>query len=163
QGTSLQAPEEVAGFHIVGRHDYPDPAYGTNIRYGRDRDERYVDIYVYPGVPVNSACDAACAVNTEADGFIQGIPELLRAGHYESLELTADERLRPGPGAPWAYGRHLTFRGRLRGQPVESRYYLYSFPGFVLKVRATYPPGSADARADVQPFVDDLLRRLLRG
>lgn len=163
QRTMVQAPPEVAGYHVVGRHDYPDPAYGTNIRYGRDRDDRYVDVYVYPGVPVDSACDAACAVDTEADGFIQGIPELVRAGHYQSFELTDDERLRPGLGAPWAYGRHLTFRGRRSGQPVESQYYLYSFSGFVVKVRATYPPGSADARADVQAFVDDLLRKMVRG
>lgn len=163
QLTTVQAPPEVAGFHIVNRHDYPDPAYGTNIRYGRDRDGRYVDIYVYPGVPVDSACDAACAVDTEADGFIQGIPELVRAGHYQSFELANDERLRPGAGAAWAYGRHLTFRGKRNGETVDSQYYLYSFPGFVVKVRATYPQGSAAAQAEVQTFVDDLLRKMIRG
>jgi hypothetical protein len=163
QRTMVQTPPQVAGFHVVGRHDYPDPAYGTNIRYGRDRDDRYVDVYVYPGVAVDSACNAACAVDTEADGFIQGISELVRAGHYESLELADDERPRPGPEASWVYGRHLTFRGMRSGQPVESQYHLYSFPGFVMKVRATYPRGSADAHSDVQGFVDDLLRNLVRG
>jgi hypothetical protein len=161
-GTSLEPPREVAGFHIVNRHDYPDPRFGTSLRYGRDGDDRYVDIYVYPGVEVTSACDAACAVDTEADGFAGSTAELVRAGHYQSFDLKRDERLRPGAGAAWAYGRHLTFRGKRGGETVDSQYYLYSFPGFFLKVRATYPQGSA-AQADVQRFVDDLLRKLAGG
>lgn len=157
---SVRAPEKVAGFRIINRHDFPDPAYGTSVRYGRESDDQFLDIYVYPGVRVDSACDAACAVNGEADGFIEGVPEFLRAGHFEQMELADDARLRPGPGAAWAYGRHLTFKAKRRGQVVETHYYLYSFPGFFLKVRATYPPSPASA-ADVQAFVGELLGKLV--
>jgi hypothetical protein len=157
----VQAPEVVGKFRTVGRHDYPDPRMGTNVRYARD-DGRYVDIYVYPGVRVDSACDAACAVDAEADGFVAGIPELVRAGHYEQMEMAGDERLQPGTGAPWAYGRHLRLKVRLEGEVKDSHYYLYSFPGFFLKVRATFP-SSADPLRDVTAFVDELLRTLVSG
>lgn len=157
---SVRAPEEVAGFRMINRHDFPDPAYGTSVRYGRESDGQYLDIYVYPGTRVDSACDAACAVNTEADGFIEGTPEFVRAGHFEQMDLANDARLRPEPGAAWAYGRHLTFKAKRRGQAVETHFYLYSFPGFFLKVRATYPPSPAST-ADVQAFVDALLGKLL--
>jgi hypothetical protein len=163
QRTSVEPPREAAGFRIIGRRDYPDPRLGTNIRYGRDGDDLYVDLYVYPGVRVDSACDAACAVDTEADGFIRDSPELVRAGHVQSFELKDDERLRPDPGAPWAYGRHLTFTAKREGETLDSQYYLYSFPGFFVKVRATYPQDAATARADVQAFVEDLLRKLVSG
>jgi hypothetical protein len=156
---TVQAPEAVGKFRMVGRQDYPDPRLGTTVRYARD-DGRYVDIYVYPGVRVDSACDAACAVDSEADGFVAGIPELVRAGRYEQMETAGDERLQPGTGARWAYGRHLRFKVRLEGEARDSHYYLYSFPGFFLKVRATFPP-SADTLRDVTAFVDELLRTLI--
>jgi hypothetical protein len=156
---TVQAPEAVGKFRTVGRQDYPDPRMGTNVRYARD-DGRYVDIYVYPGVRVDSACDAACAVDAEADGFVAGIPELVRSGRYEQMEMAGDERLQPGPGARWAYGRHLRLKVRVGGEGRDSHYYLYSFPGFFLKVRATFPP-SADTLRDVTAFVDELLRKLM--
>ncbi len=151
---SVTAPPQVAGFRMVGRHEYEDPRMGTTVRYGRD-DDLYVDIYVYPGVQVNAECDAACAVNTEADGFVSDFPEMVRAGHYERLDVTADEPLQPPAGAPWAYGRHLTMKVRRQGRELESEYWLFSMPGFFLKARASYPP-SRRARADVQKFVDEL-------
>jgi hypothetical protein len=157
--TSVQAPETVAGFRMVGRHDFPDRRLGTTVRYAA-ADERYVDIYVYPGVRVDSACDAACAVNLEADGFVTSIPELVRGGRFEQLDAAGDQRFQPAAGAAWAYGRHLSLRGRSEGQAVESHYFLYSFPGFFLKVRATFPP-SPDALAAVKAFVDELLGTLL--
>lgn len=156
---SVQAPEEVAGFRTVGRHDYPDPRLGTTVRYARDGG-RYVDIYVYPGVHVDSACDAACAVNAEADGFVTDFPEMVRAGHYERLEVVGDQRLQPGAGAEWAYGRHLALKVRREGEVMDSHFYLYSFPGFFLKVRASFPPSPA-ALDEVEKFVDELLRTLM--
>ncbi|WP_420128902.1 hypothetical protein [Longimicrobium sp.] len=156
---TVHAPEAVGKFRMVGRQDYPDPRLGSNVRYARD-DGRYVDIYVYPGMRVDSACDAACAVNTEADGFVAGFPELVRAGHFEEATVVRDERPQPGAGAPWAYGRHLTLKMRREGQVVDSHYYLYAFPGFLLKVRATFPP-SSDTLRDVTAFVDELLRTLM--
>jgi hypothetical protein len=151
---SVVAPPEVAGFRMVGRHDYDNPAMGTTVRYGRD-DDLYVDIYVYPGVQVTAECDATCAVNTEADGFVRDFPELVRAGHYDALDVTGDERLQPPAGAAWGYGRHLQMKVRRQGRELESHYWLFSMPGFFLKARASYP-ASRGTRADVQKFVDAL-------
>ncbi|HEU4885103.1 MAG TPA: hypothetical protein VFT45_22775 [Longimicrobium sp.] len=159
QQRTVQAPEKVGEFRVVGRHDYPDRRLGTTVRYAAD-DERYVDIYVYPGVRVDSTCDAACAVDAEADGFVESIPELVRAGRFEQLEVAGDERFQPAAGAEWAYGRHLSLKGRSEGVVVDSHYFLYSFPGFFLKVRATFPP-SPDALADVKAFLVELLGTLM--
>lgn len=152
---AVRIPPEVAGFRMMGRHDYEDPSMGTTVRYGRDDDDLHVDIYVYPGVEVNAACDAVCAVKAEADGFIGDFPGLVRAGHYERLDLTADEPLQPPAGAPWAYGRHLSMSVRRRGQELESQYWVFSMPGFFLKARSSYP-ASPEARARVQRFADEL-------
>lgn len=151
---SATAPPEVAGFRMMGRHDYEDPRMGTTVRYGRG-DDLYLDIYVYPGVQVTAECDAACAVNSEADGFVGDFPELIRAGHYETLDVTADERLQPPAGAPWAFGRHLTMKVRRQGRDLESHYWLFSMPGFMLKARSSFPAGER-TRREVQAFVDEL-------
>jgi hypothetical protein len=155
---SVQAPGELAGFAIVSRQDYEDPAMGTQVRYGRD--ELYVDIFIYPGVPVTTGCDAACAVSSAAEGFIGSLPGLVREGHYESMDVTADEPLRPSAGAPWAFGRHLTMSVRRQGRALESHYWLYSMPGYFLKVRSSYP-ASPGARAHVQRFVDELPGKMM--
>lgn len=159
RGRSVAYPAEVAGFRLEGRHDYPDPRYGVNLRYTRGGGA-YVDVYVYPGVRVDAACDAACAVGQEADGFVESLPELVRAGSYERMEVTGDQPLQPGAGAPWAFGRHVTLRVRRQGRTMDSQFYLYSFPGFMVKVRATYAPSDAMQR-DVEAFVAELLTRLL--
>ncbi|HYR07230.1 MAG TPA: hypothetical protein VEQ60_05665 [Longimicrobium sp.] len=154
----VTAPPQVAGFSMAGRHDYEDPRLGTTVRYSRG--ELIVDIYVYPGVQVDAQCDAACAVNSEVDGFIGDFPELIRAGHYEKLSVSSDEPLQPSPGAPWRYGRHLAMNVRREGRDMESHFWLYSMPGFFLKVRASYPASPA-ARREVQAFVDELPGKLL--
>ncbi|HEX5871699.1 MAG TPA: hypothetical protein VFY65_14830, partial [Longimicrobium sp.] len=107
------------------------------------------------GALPTAGCDAACAVNAEADGFVGDFPELVRQGHYESLDVAADEPLRPSAGAPWTFGRHLTMNARRRGRALESHYWLYAMPGFFLKLRSSFP-ASPQARAELQRFVDEL-------
>jgi len=152
---SLHVPEEVAGFRRTARHDYEDPAAGVMVRYARE-DGSTVDIYVYPGAP--PACDAACGaevVNEEVDGFIRGFPELVRRGYFEEMRVTGDEVLPVPPGAAWVFGRHLTLAVQLEGKAEESQYYLFAFPGYNVKVRATFPP--AQMTDAVRAFVDALL------
>jgi hypothetical protein len=158
----IQAPDEVAGFRRVSRHDYEDPAAGVQIRYGRE-DESYVDLYVYPGTP--PACDAACGaeyVNGEADGFVRDIPEMVRRGYYGRMQVRTDEVVPVPAGAPWLFGRHLVMDVELRGEAQESQYYLFAFPGYKVKVRATFPT-SAKRTAAVQAFVDALLPAMVSG
>jgi hypothetical protein len=153
---SLSAPDEVASFRRISRHDYDDPAAGVNMRYGRD-DGSYIDLYVYPGTPPE--CDAACGarhVNEEADGFITDIPEIVQRGYYGRMKVTADETLPVPPGAPWLFGRHMTMEVEVRGETQESQYYLFAFPGYKVKLRATVPP-SAEMTAAVRAFADALL------
>jgi hypothetical protein len=53
-------------------------------------------------------------------------------------------------------------RGEGPATPLESQYILYAFPGYMVKVRATYPP-STKMEGTVRTFVADLLDVLVRG
>lgn len=158
----VTAPEAVAGFRRTGRRDYDDPAAGVSLRYSRN-DGRFVDVYVYPGTP--PGCDAACAaraVNAEAEGFVRDFPELVRRGHYRRMDVRADEALPAPAGAAWLAGRHLTMEVEANGAVQASHYYLFAFPGYQVKVRATFPP-SAEMAGAVQAFVDTLLTAMTDG
>ena len=159
-GVSVQVPDTVASFVFQRRHDYEDRRLGTNVRYIR-QDGLYADVYVYPGVRVDESCDAACAVNAEADGFIASFPEFVRAGHYRTIELAGDERLQPDADDVWAAGRHLTLKPNKDGQIQDSHYFIWSFPGFMVKVRASYAAGDGEALRQVQDFVAELLVKLV--
>ena len=158
--TSVQIPDTVGSFAFQGRHDYEDRRLGTNVRYIRE-DGLYADVYVYPGVRVDETCDAVCAVNAEADGFIASFPEFVRAGHYRTVELASDEALRPDADDLWAAGRHVTLKANKNGQMQDSHYYIWSFPGFMLKVRVSYDAGDDGALREVQAFVPDLLTKMV--
>lgn len=159
-GPGIRIPQEVGAFRVIGQHRYDDPAAGVNIRYGKE-DDSYVDVYLYPGTPPE--CDAACGaryVNEEVDGFIGDFDEMVRRGYYERMKLTSDETLPVPAGAPWLFGRHLVMDLQLRGQAQESHYYLFAFPGFKVKARATFSPDAAMG-GEVRAFVDALLPLLL--
>jgi hypothetical protein len=156
---SVTAPMEVAGFRLASRHDYDHPRQGSRLQYLRD-DGFFVNVFVYPGVEVDDSCDAACAVNTEVEGFIRDFPALVRAGHYEELEVMGGEALQPGAGDSWGYGRYLALRVKHEGRTLESPYWVYSFPHFFLKVRASYPSSPAKLR-DVQAFVAEMRVKLM--
>lgn len=156
---SVTVPQEVGRFTFGRRHDFEDRRLGSSMRYNHPNGT-FADVYVWGGTPVNETCDAVCAVNVEADAFIGSFPEFIRAGHYRALELIADEPLRPGSGALWAAGRHLTIKANKEGEIQESHYYVWSFPGFMLKVRASYA-ASVEGRRDVEAFVEDLLVKIV--
>jgi hypothetical protein len=157
---TIQAPQDVAGFRIADFHEYDDPAAGVRVRYTRGKNDPYVDVFVYPGAP--QGCDAACGarvVNEEVDGFRGDLPELVRRGYAERMEVRTDETLTPPAGAGWVFGRALEIDMRAGGQDLDSRYYLFAFPGYKIKLRATYPP-SVETTAVVRAFVDALLPQL---
>jgi hypothetical protein len=159
---ALSVPEQVGEYRMIGQHDYDDPAAGVNVRYGRD-DGSYVDVYVYPGAPPE--CDAACGaryVNEEVDGFIGEFDEMVRRGYYERMKVASDETLPAPAGAPWVFGRHMVMDVELRGQAQQSQYYLFAYPGYKVKVRATFPP-DAETTAGVRAFVDALLPLVVSG
>lgn len=164
-GFSLTVPDAVGEFRMADREDFDDPRLGSSFRYARP-DGLYLDLYVYPGPPADASCPQACAarrVDEEIDGFVQGIPEIVRRGYYRRLRVRDDERVSPPAGAAWRAGRHVTFdavRGEGPETPQESLFVLYAFPGYMVKVRATYPP-SAEAREGVHAFVSALLPALV--
>lgn len=159
-------PQAVGDFRLLGRQDYEDRRLGTSLRYGRQSDDMYFDVYVYPGVPANSTCPVACAeerVANEVNGFVDGFQDLIDRGQYRRMEVVRNEALAVPAGAAWRAGRELVMevvRGQGPDTPLESRFILYAFPGFMVKVRATNPP-SAAVSGTVQQFVADLLEQLV--
>jgi hypothetical protein len=165
-GFSLTAPEAVGEFRLAGREDFDDPRLGTSVRYAR-RDGFYFDVYVYPGVPADSSCPRACAeerVEEETDEFVDSFREFISRGYYRRMDVRSNERVDVPAGVPWRAGRRLVMevvRGQGPTTPLESQYILYSFPGYMVKVRVTYPP-SPETAETVRAFVAELLPALTR-
>lgn len=159
-------PEAVGEFGLVDREVFPDPRLGTSLRYER-ADRMYFDVYVYPGVPADSTCPVACAedrVAAEVEDFTGSFPDLIARGYYRRMDVVSDDAVAVPEGAAWRAGREVVMevvRGQGPATPMESRFILYSFPGFMVKVRATNPP-STKAAGTVQQFVADLLELLVR-
>lgn len=155
---AMGVPDALGGFAFQERHDFPDPRMGTNLRYTR-ADGMRVDIYVYPGPPADSSCPRSCAerqAQTETLEFAAHLPELVRRGHYLQASVASDEAIQPPAGAAWRAGRHLIANVDVRGEQRESHFYLFLFPGYEVKVRATHAP-SDELRQAVDALVADAL------
>lgn len=165
-GVALHTPEAVGEFRLANREDYEDPRLGTSLRYARP-DGFYLDVYVYPGVPPDGTCPATCAqrrVDEEAEAFTVGFPELIQRGYYSRMDVRSSEALPPSGGDAFLGARHLRMevvRAQGPRTPLESDFILYAFPGYMVKVRATYPP-STTATDTVREFVAELLPLLTR-
>lgn len=163
--TSLQVPETVGDFRLTGREDFENPRLGSSFRYGREEDGMYFDVYIYPGPSADSSCPRSCAegrVDQEAEGFVGSLEELIRRGYYRRMDVTRDERLPVPDGAAFRAGRQVVMevvRSEGSAAPAESQFILYSFPGYMVKVRATYAP-STKMEGTVRTFVSDLLDAL---
>jgi hypothetical protein len=155
---AMGVPDALGAFAFQERHDFPDPRMGTSLRYALP-DGMRVDIYVYPGPPADSSCPQACAeqqAQSETREFTGHLPELVRRGHYRQASVASDDAIRPPAGAPWRVGRHLVARVDVQGEPRESHFYVFLFPGYEVKVRATYAP-SDERRQAVEALVADAL------
>lgn len=87
---------------------------------------------------------------------------MVRSGPYGQMKVRGDETLPVPAGAPWLYGRQLEMDVEVEGEERRSQYYLFAYPGYKVKVRATDPP-SPGMTADVRAFVDALLPALASG
>jgi hypothetical protein len=155
---AMGVPDALGPFAFQERHDFPDPRSGTSLRYARP-DGMRVDVYVYPGPPADSSCPRACAeeqAQSETRDFAGHLPELVRRGHYRQASVASDEAVQPPAGAAWRAGRHLVANVDVQGEQRESHFYLFLFPGYEVKVRATYAP-SAERRRAVEALVADAL------
>lgn len=163
----ISYPEAVGDFRLVDREVFDDPRLGTSLRYGREEDRMYFDVYVYPGVPADATCPVACAedrVAAEVNEFVGSFRQLIDGGYYRRMDVVSDDAVAVPEGAAWRAGRELVMevvRGQGPATPMESRFILYSFPGYMVKVRSTNPP-STKAAGTVQQFVADLLELLVR-
>jgi len=155
---AMGVPDALGAFAFQERHDFPDPRMGTSLRYALP-DGMRVDVYVYPGPPADSSCPQSCAeqqAQSETRDFTGHLPELVRRGHYRQASLASDEPVQPPAGAAWRAGRHLVANVEVQGEQRESHFYLFLFPGYEVKVRATYAP-SPERRQAVEALVADAL------
>ena len=155
---TLRAPRSIGAFAMRGRRDYPDPTLGTQFRYAGP-DSLEADAYVYPADPRVTRCGTACAdsaVRAEAAGFIELIPDYLRAGYFGTATVTMNEALKPRAGDRWAAGHHVALAATRDGRGVRSDYYLYLLRGYRVKLRATYPDTPA-RRAAVENLASELV------
>lgn len=162
-GFSLPIPDSVGDFAFVRREDFDDPRLGTSVRYGREADGMYFDVYVYPGPPANEKCPVSCAetrVMEETQSFIDSAPDFIQRGYFRRMDVKRNEAVTVPNGAAYRAGRHLVMevvRGQGSTEPLESQFILYSFPGYMVKARVTYAP-SPEMEGTVRTFVANLLQ-----
>jgi hypothetical protein len=155
---TLAVPERVAAFKMQTRRDYDDPALGVQLRY-QGPDSVSADVFVYPGPDLGAACPLACAqryLDDEIAQFRRSIPELLRRGYFQQVNITLSEPLVPNGATPLQLGHHLAMAVTRDGRDQRSELYLYYLPGYRVKVRATFVESEPHWR-DVRAFLDALV------
>lgn len=156
---AVKVPNHPAGFSLISRHDYPDPAAGSSWRYGADsHPELLVDTFVYP---TGVWPDAASAGDALAEAMRRDIEASVAAGLYEAVEVVESGRVRAKRPEGVLVGRHLRMVLRKDGNELISHAHLFYVPPYAVKVRSTFPAygnRSFDARlkAVVDAFVADL-------
>jgi hypothetical protein len=159
--TRLTPPERVGGFRLTSIKQMEGGA-GGQMRY-RSPAGLELDAFLYP-LPDAPDCELACdsvAAAAEVDAFAAGIPALVRAGEFDSLAVAGDDPVRVAQGGAVAHGRHLRMRGSARGRAVRPHLLVYGIGSYLVRVRATLPPG---ARNDslVTGFAEGFVRAILQ-
>lgn len=141
--TRLTPPERVAGFRLTSIRQMEGGA-GGHMRYRIADAGLELDAFLYP-LPDLPDCERACdsvAVAAETDAFPGTIPALVAGGEFDSLAVDGDEPVRVEQPGVSAHGRHLRLAGAAGGKPVRSHLLVYGIGSYLVKVRATFPPGA---------------------
>jgi hypothetical protein len=159
--TRLTPPERVGAFRLASIRQMEGGA-GGHMRY-RSAAGPELEAFLYP-LPDASDCERACdsvAAAAEVDAYAAGIPALVRAGEFDSLAVAGDDTVRVVQGGTTAHGRHLRMRGAARGRPVSRHLLVYGIGSYLVRVRATLPPGAKGDSA-AAAFAEGFVRAILQ-
>ena len=160
---AVRLPPAVAGFTLVGRHNFEDPRAGSSFRYNGP-DSLYADVFVYPGPDLATNCGVACATRVMQEEVTQfehtDLPEMLRRGNMQSYSVQARENLLPDSAAVWRLGARVQLTQQRTGRAERSEYYLYYLPRIRVKVRTTFVESGERAQL-LRSFVRELIPALV--
>jgi hypothetical protein len=159
--TRLTPPERVGGFRLTSIQRMEGGA-GGHMRY-RSPAGLELDAFLYP-LPDAPDCELACdsvAAAAEVEAYAAGIPELVRAGEFDSLAVAGHDTVRVAQGGMVAHGRHLRMRGSARGRAVRPHLLVYGIGSYLVRVRATPPPGVKNDSL-VAGFAEGFVRAILQ-
>src|SRR5215218_1431750 len=100
---TISVPDNVGEFRFLERKDFEQQAAGTMVRY-ETTDGLQADVFVYPADPRLAGCGAAVtdsAAKLQSDEFVGLIPEYLKRGYFEKVDVAEDAGLRVPSGAAW--------------------------------------------------------------
>ncbi|HYR10597.1 MAG TPA: hypothetical protein VEQ60_22665 [Longimicrobium sp.] len=158
---SLDLPPQVADLRRVGQR--PVPPRAVMLHYAGP-DELAADAYFYLGPVPTLRCTPSChevEVRREVSGYLRTIPLSPLYQGATSWEMTKAEALAPGPGDGWGAGYHMAHRIVRDGNTIDTHYYVYAFPDYLMKVRGTFVAGSGRAER-LQAFVDAAVAGVIR-
>jgi len=151
-------PRVLGEFQLVDTSTFESPNSGIMYRY-RDSAGFRPDVFRYPVSVGTGPCNACClrsAAAGELATYRRTIPEQVRRGYVDSVELVNDEPIVPGRGSWLTPGRHARFRLFREGKEYESHFVILAGQEQFLKVRATFLPGSVTS-ARLQEFIAQVL------
>ena len=153
--TESSMPARVGTLELTDTVRYPDPRLGTLYRY-RDGSEIRPDVYVYP-VGLGQASPAPLnPAREEGMTFGMLLTVQKRQGRFDDFEIIESEARKHGEGDEAIQGWHVHAVLDDDGTMRDSHLHVYVIGDQMLKVRTTYPQGSAEA-VELEAFVSELL------
>lgn len=151
-------PRTIGEFALVDTSTFDFPNGGIMYRY-RDSAGFQPDVFRYPVTSGTGPCTGACLSDASAHEvatYRHSVPEQVRRGYIDSVQLVSDEAIVPERGSWLTPGRHARFRLFRDGKQYESHFVIVAGQELFLKVRATFLPGSVTPE-HLHKFISQLL------
>ena len=156
------APAEVHGYRQTDFTRFEMASAGVAYRYGSGPPIS-PDVYVYPvGETDRAAGDAVAQARAESDNLKSALEMQRGQRRIQGFEVTGDTAVAIPLAGGRVVGWHLAARVHApRGPAIETHQHLFAVGDQFLKVRTSFPLGTASAGAELDSFVRELLRLML--
>jgi hypothetical protein len=157
--TAPIAPVRLGDFVIADTQRFSVPGAGTGYRYRGPR-AVHPDVYIYTGDVASFGTDTAAALQSPADEFLQVLSMGRTRGQFSDFEVRANAAARRDIGGVSLLVHRVVVEKRAGERTLDDYFHIALVGNNYIKVRTTFPRG-AGTEADVEGFVDHLLRTLL--
>lgn len=157
--TTPIAPVRLGPFVIADTQRFSVAGAGTGYRY-RGPQAVHPDVFIYRGDVASFGTDTTAALQAEVDEFLQVLPMGRARGQFTDFEVRANAAARRDIGGISLLVHRVVVEKRVGERLLDDYLHIALVGDNYIKVRTTFQRG-AGTEADVDGFVDQLLRALL--